>query len=101
MLYKKILESEAINSCYFFTQEGKLIRIKSDLEKAYIADIEKKELESSDEMSVSRQTRLRKFVLMMTNDCNLRCKYCYMEFGKKSQGNISQIMNIEKLSGHK
>lgn len=51
-----------------------------------------------EEYQICKQEKLKKLVLLMTNKCNMQCKYCVAEQGVYKNNIKENTINIEKLS---
>lgn len=90
MLYEKISE-DLQNEVIILTEKGDIYALNQEK----CDDFEKKLIEREAEFDRSFSFdggRLKKMILLLTEKCNLRCRYCYMDYGnldnKENPGNI-------------
>lgn len=47
--------------------------------------------------SISSRKRLKKLIILMTDDCNLRCRYCYLDYGNFCMSDTKKTISLPLL----
>lgn len=91
MLYKKIIDDDNI---IFFTQDSEIFI--TDENNADILGMKLKGETSKRlrvEQELVKKMKLKKLIILLTSACNLRCRYCYLNYGDYT--NEKHFKNID------
>lgn len=90
MNYKQI---EYGNSIIISTDQFDFFEATLDRKDDVIKDIESLEHKevAKQVMKSGSDKKLKKLIILMSTDCNLRCRYCYLNYGKYKQDNTHNI----------
>lgn len=89
MKYKKILDDQTI---IYFTEKGDLYIVEKGKEDSLREKICRENL-NFEYKEIQTPTKLKKLIILLTSACNLRCRYCYLDYGKHK--NEDYIHNID------
>ena len=95
MRYKRIEDGEKIIYC---TDKCKLYVTNREQEYHVLDEIEKEECYCAPEKKAGSEkepARLKKLIILMTSACNLRCRYCYLNYGKYDGGERTCNIKVE------
>lgn len=95
MLYKRIADGERIIYC---TEQSDIYITEAQKEGLLKERIEKQEAKlmiqpfDLDE----KRTKLKKLIILLTTSCNLRCRYCYLNYGNYDKEEKIQNIDVDK-----
>lgn len=98
MLYKRITDGEKIIYC---TEQSDIY-----VTEAYNEDILKDRIENQECNIIippfdieEKRSKLKKLIILLTTSCNLRCRYCYLNYGNYDKE--EKIHNIDVIKAKK
>lgn len=89
MKYKRILDDKTV---IYFTEKGELYTVETGQESC-LRDKIINENFNFDYKEMETPTKLKKLIILLTSACNLRCRYCYLDYGKHK--NEDCVHNID------
>ncbi|HAU87559.1 MAG TPA: hypothetical protein DCW90_19340 [Lachnospiraceae bacterium] len=95
MNYVQILQDSEYK--VYYTQSGQILKIPNDRINSLIDKIEKEKFTDTGIEPFIKTHKLRKLAILINNSCNLRCGYCYMDYGNISGNSTSVSIDLNHL----
>lgn len=99
MLYT-VIENE--EKSIVFTQDCRIFQTEKEGLDDLVQKVKETELVSKKVTDLEQfhfnKKRMKKLILLMTTSCNLRCRYCYIDYGSYESVSCSGNIDVEKTS---
>lgn len=94
MLYKRI---EDCGDIIYFTEQSEIFFTKLENEDKIRTIVEQREANIGMQAIENKDTgkKLKKLIILLTSKCNLRCRYCYSNYGKYDGEEIIHNVDVE------
>ncbi|RDY31931.1 radical SAM/SPASM domain-containing protein [Lachnotalea glycerini] len=95
MKYKRIEDDSKVIYC---TDRCELYMTSVEKEQELVEMLDKKFKENGELLvtkSPENPNKLKKLIILMTTACNLKCRYCYLNYGKYEENECIHNINVE------
>lgn len=95
MKYQEILQDSEFK--VYYTQSGQILKIANDKNLLFQDKMEKEELVNIESEQFVKTNKLSKLAILLNNSCNLRCRYCYMDYGNILGSSVPISIDLNSL----
>lgn len=97
MLFTEISDLNK-NRTVVLAEDGSIYTMGAEKASEFEAELRKKESDLDCALSFSDK-RLKKIVILLTDKCNLRCRYCYLDYGNYENKECLSNISVSDVTG--